>query len=112
MMVGYISGKLPTTKDMEKASLYPKNKYTKANTIKMLKFKDAKKTETVFIKVSFKMEKDTVKVNSLGTMANFSKDNGKTVRKMVSGSGNHQKVIIMKVNGQIIDKQEKDCIFI
>ena len=53
MMVGSISGKLPTTKDMEKVSLFPRNKYTKANTIKMLKFKGAKKTETGFTKVNF-----------------------------------------------------------
>ena len=81
MMVGSISGKLPTTKDMEKASLSPRNKYTKANTIEMWKFKDAKKTETGFTKVNFLMEKGTGKVSSLGTMASSSKENGKTAKK-------------------------------
>ena len=89
MMVEYISGKFPTTKDMEKVSLSRRNKSTKANTIKMLKFKGAKKIETGFTKVNFLMEKGTGKVSSLGTMASSSKENGKTAKKMVSGSGNH-----------------------
>ena len=88
-MEGYISGKSLTTKDMEKVSQYPKNKYTKANTIEMWKLKGAKKIETAFTKVIFLMEKDMGKVSSPGTMASSSKENGKTVRKMVSGSGNH-----------------------
>ena len=65
-----------------------------------------------FIGGNMLMEGDKGEVNFYGIMVRYFKVSGKMVRKMVLEFGNHLKEIIIKVIGSVIDKMEKDCIFI
>ena len=84
---------------MVKVSQYHIIKSIKEIITKILKYKDARKIEMVFIKDNMSMEKDMEKVNLHGIMDNSLKACGKMVKKMVLGPGNHQKEIIMKEIG-------------
>jgi hypothetical protein len=53
-----------------------------------------------------------VKVNSYGIMEKHLKGNGEMAKRMDLGFGSHQKEILIKVYGQIIDRMGRDCIFI
>lgn len=64
-----------------------------------------------YILDNFKEEKDMVKVNLYGLTENNLMEIGLKERKMDLAFGNHQKVIIMKVNGNKIDRVEKVITF-
>jgi len=69
---------------------------------------DARKILMVYIEDNLSKVFDKVMVNGNGIMDKYFKDNGKKARKMVLVYGNLQKVIIIKVYGDLIDNMEKE----
>ena len=64
--------------------------------IEILRYKDVRRIEMVFIKENIWMEKDMEEVSLLGIMGRFLMGNGGMERKMVLEHGNLQKGIIIK----------------
>jgi len=94
-------------KSMEMVLLYRKRIFMKVNIKIIYEYMEVKKIEMEFILANFWRERDTEWVNLCGWMANNLRVIGKMVKRMAMASGNLQREIITKANGDKIGKMVK-----
>lgn len=107
----FILEKLLIEKKVEKELQFHKSKFLKGPIEIIQKLVGLKKIEMEFTQESSLKENDTEKENLYGIMGRLFKGNGEAVKKMDLDCGDHLVEIIIKVNGKIIDRMERDFMF-
>lgn len=107
----FILEKLLIEKKVEKELQFHKSKFLKGPIEIIQNLVDLKKIEMEFTQESSLKENDTEKENLYGIMGRLFKGNGEAVKRMDLDCGGHLVEIIIKVNGKIIDRMERDFMF-
>lgn len=97
---------------MEKESLFLRNRSLKGPTERILKSVDLKRIEMEFTQENFSKERDMEKENLYGTIYKPLRANGEMGKRTALDCGDLLVEIITKANGKIIDKMDKDIMFI
>jgi hypothetical protein len=95
---------------MVTASQSQKKKYSKELIKITIKYTAIKKILMASILDNLSRVRDVGRASSNGIMKKLSKENGEMVKKMGLENGNHQKEILMKDYGKIIDNLAKESI--